>query len=191
MRQPQPPSGLLPLSWNVSWDQSIARMGVSLSSPPGAPLTPHPCRCCFLLLVPKDMTQFLAFEGKSFYFFPWALPREIGFSTKIPEHECCLLCARQSVLPLPQSLVFRCTVGMISPQALSQVGGIDSSCVSHGMWYWILGTVQRGQPLRTILPPEWTQVTLGTTTVSAKWVGSVENGVSALWAYSVTVCNRS
>lgn len=166
-------------------------MGVSLSSPPGAPLTPHPCQCCFLLLVPKDMTQFLAFEGKSFYFFPWALPREIGFSTKIPEHECCLLCARQSVLPLPQSLVFRCTVGMISPQALSQVGGIDSSCVSHGMWYWILGTVQRGQPLRTILPPEWTQVTLGTTTVSAKWVGSVENGVSALWAHSVTVCNRS
>lgn len=119
----------------------------------GSP-TPHPCRCCFLLLVPKDMTQFLAFEGKSFYFFPWALPREIGFSTKIPEHECCLLCARQSVLPLPQSLVFRCTVGMISPQALSQVGGIDSSCVSHGMWNWILGTVQRGQPLRTILPLE-------------------------------------
>lgn len=88
------------------------------------------------------------------------------------------MCPSVSV-PLPQSLVFRCTMGMIrSPQALSQVGGIHPSCVSHGMWFWILGTVQIGQPLRTILPLEWTQVTLKTATVSAKWVGSVEKTVS-------------
>lgn len=156
-------------------------MGVSLSSPPGGPLTPHPCRCCLLLLFPKDMMWFLAFEGESFYFFLCALPGEIGFSTKNPEYECCLAVWPSVGVPLPQSLVFRCTMGMIrSPQALSQAGGIHPSCVSHGMWYWILGTVQRGQPLRTILPLEWTQVTLGTATVSAKWVGSVENGVLAL-----------
>lgn len=148
MRQPQLPPGLLPLYWNVSWDQPTARMGVSLSSPPGAPLTPHPCWCYFLLLFPKDMIRFLAFEGESFYFFLCALPGEIGFSTKNPEYECCLAVCPSVSVPLPQSLVFRCTVGMIrSPQALSQVGGIHPSCVSHGMWYLILGTVQRGQPL--------------------------------------------